>query len=596
MVLFAAAAGPALSLRAADAPPPPAPPAPPAISPLDQRFLTRCVRRMLEQQIREGRIDPMPYAPPELRDLRCQVLVTLREDGLHRGTGISSLAPLPESCREAVRLALERVAATGTPMEPALANHLVIEMEAIGDPVPLGVNGLELLSGPVERCIEPGVDGLRLTFGATSARLSPSEFVSYNVSTNKAVTNLTQSLGATLDVLDQVEITRFRSTHWVERAPGQDVVFLQRGMVPVSPGAVTAESLAAAMERMAKYIAYRQQPTGRMTAAYDPAEDKYLDEYVTDEFLQAEAARALAAYARRPGRAAAFLSPAAKSIDLLARRVVNLPRKDNAGYVRTPDERNRLGTTALACLAMTEFPEPVRYRFERDKLVGGMIWAQASNGRFVTGFPPADVLATQESYPGQALLALAQVYDEQPQQAIMEVFDRAHGYYRELFETCPSPEFAGWHIQAYARMAMHSKRDDFAAFVFRMADALAAVQLRESNCPWPDKWGGMAPYHPSDVGSATASYLCGLCDALALARHRGDAARIEAYETAVRLGARFLLQIEFKPEEAYYVRSRLDTIGGVRRSLIDSTLRIDACSHALLALMQARDVLYPEAR
>lgn len=416
------------------------------------------------------------------------------------------------------------------------------------------------------------------------------------MSTNKAVTKLSQSLGATGDTLDQVEITRFRSTHWVERAPGQEVVFLRRGMVPVSPGAVTAESLAAAAERMARYIAYRQQPTGRLTAAYDPAEDKYLDEYITDEFLQAEAARALAAYAGRPGRAATFLSPAAKSIDLLARRVVNLPGKDSAGYVRTPDERNRLGTTALACLAMTEFPEPTRYRFERDQLVGGMIWAQASNGRFVTAFPPANILATQETYPGQALLALSHAYDEQPEQAIMDAFDRAHGYYRELFETYPSPEFAGWHIQAYARMAVHSKRDDFAAFVFRMADALVNVQLRESNCPWPDKWGGIAPYHPSAVGATTASYLCGLCDALTLARHRQDAARIEAYEAAVRLAARFLLQLEFKPEEAYYVRSRLDTIGGIRDSLIVSTLRIDACSHALLALMQVQDVLYPETR
>ncbi len=83
---------------------------------------------------------------------------------------------------------------------------------------------------------------------------------------------------------------------------------------------------------------------------------------------------------------------------------------------------------------------------------------------------------------------------------------------------------------------------------------------------------------------------------MTLARHRQDAARIEAYEAAVRLAARFLLQLEFKPEEAYYVRSRLDTIGGIRDSLIVSTLRIDACSHALLALMQVQDVLYPETR
>jgi hypothetical protein len=205
-------------------------------------------------------------------------------------------------------------------------------------------------------------------------------------------------------------------------------------------------------------------------------------------------------------------------------------------------------------------------------------------------------LATQEAYPGQALLALARVYDNQPQQHIMGAFDLALAYYRELFGSSPSPTFAGWHVQAYAKMAAHSKRDDFAEFAFTMADALVAGQLNPSNCHWPDKWGAIAPYHPAAVGAPTAACLAGLCDALLLARRVGDKPRAQAYEEAVRLGVRFLMQIEFKPEEAYFVRSLQDTVGGVRASLIDSTLRIDYCGHTLVALTRAREVLYPDDR
>jgi hypothetical protein len=189
------------------------------------------------------------------------------------------------------------------------------------------------------------------------------------------------------------------------------------------------------------------------------------------------------------------------------------------------------------------------------------------------------------------MTALARAYDERPQQRIMEAFDRGFDFYSETFRRTPSAGFAGWHVQAFAQMAIRSKREDFTQFVFGMADALVEAQRNEANCPWPDRHGGIAPGHPSRVGISTALYVQGLCDALTLARHAGDTGRAERYERAIRQGVRFVLQLEFRPEETYYVRSLRDTVGGVRTSLADSMLRISNCSHALIALTRARQAL-----
>ncbi|UCG17665.1 MAG: hypothetical protein JSV19_06475 [Phycisphaerales bacterium] len=565
----------------------------PAISRLDQRFLTHCVRRMLEQKVCDGSIDAVRYVPPELRDLKCQILVTLREGGLHRGTGISQPAPILDACREAAELALERVATTGT-VDADLLARLAVEIEAVGDPVPLDVSAAALLAGPVGRYVEPGVHGLRLTHNGISASVCPSEFAAFNTTLARSIRELAMTMTTSPGQLADVRVSRFRSMHWVQSAPDGGVVELRRGMIPVSLEAVSADALDAAGARVARYMLYRQRPSGRFAWAYDPSEDRYIDS--DDEVFQADAARALCTYAGHMSEGGALSAAAQRAVDRLVRQVVDLSGIQGAGFVRTPDQKNRLGTTALTCLALSDHPRPGRHHLERDKLVGGMLWLQRPSGKFVTAFPPADILATQEAYPGQALLALARVYDDQPQQRIMGAFDRAFTYYRELFGSSPSPTFAGWHVQAYAKMAVHSKRDDFAEFAFTMADALVAGQLNRSNCSWPDKWGAIAPYHPAAVGAPTAGYLAGLCDALLLARRVGDDARMQAYEEAIRLGARFLMQIEFKPEEAYFVRSLQDTVGGVRASLIDSTLRIDYCGHTLVALTKAREVLYPDDR
>ncbi|MEK6677008.1 MAG: hypothetical protein AABZ47_15320, partial [Planctomycetota bacterium] len=219
---------------------------------------------------------------------------------------------------------------------------------------------------------------------------------------------------------------------------------------------------------------------------------------------------------------------------------------------------------------------------------------QRPSGMFITAFPPAEQIDAQEYFPGEALLAMALDYDAEPNATILDAFDRAILFYRPYFRESRSPAFVPWQVQAYTLMAKHTKRKDFIDFAFELTDWLAGMQLNSSNCPWPELGGGIASYQAGRAGVATASYLEAFTDALALAKRVGDRDRTKRYEDVVRQAARFVLQLQIRPEEAYFIRSPRDAVGGIRTAPALDLLRIDHCQHALVALIKTRHVLFSD--
>jgi len=218
---------------------------------------------------------------------------------------------------------------------------------------------------------------------------------------------------------------------------------------------------------------------------------------------------------------------------------------------------------------------------------------QTSTGMFVTAFPPATQLSGQEYFPGEALLALAADYDLQPTAEVLTAFDRAIEFYRDYFNAARSASFVPWQVQAFALMAKHTKRKDYQEYVFELSDWLAGKQLTAKNQEWAEMVGGVATSGEGQVGVATAAYLEAFADALHLARAIGDKNRIERYGEVVRGAARFVMQLQVRPDEAYFARSPQDMIGGVRSGPALNRLRIDHCQHALVGLWKARQALFP---
>ena len=192
-----------------------------------------------------------------------------------------------------------------------------------------------------------------------------------------------------------------------------------------------------------------------------------------------------------------------------------------------------------------------------------------------------------------ALLALAVAYQWLQDDAIADAIRKALPYYRAYFRQHPAPPFIPWQTQAFSLMARLTGRDDYAEFVYEMTDRLAARQLTPRNCRWPILHGGIASYLPGRTGVMTAVYLEGFAAALELARHRADTDRARQYEKLVRAAARFVMQLQVREGECFYMPAPAEAVGGVRTAPANHMLRIDHVQHALAALMRVCRLLRP---
>lgn len=567
-------------------------PTPPPVSALDQRFLTRVVRRTMAQHISDGSLYRVDYVPPSLRGLECQVVVTLRQAGHLRGTGTGQRGPIVTACRDAALAALNDAASIG-PVTLDWLDRIRLEIEAVGEPVPVHFTGQWSDPTAFAGIIEPGVHGVVLEYGQSRKQFCPSEIISKSLEVPDALRSLAQQLVQTPEDLALADMYRFRTTHWHEIIPGGEVVQLHCGVVLINQSEVTDETLAETIDHLAEYIIYRQLPSGWFSYQYEPSTDTYAEE---DSLVrQAAVTWGLTAHARAYGKSASA-GAAELALERLIERMVDLEGVADAAFVTGTDGCHRLGITAFTALAMFDHPNAERYAELRRKLINGIYWLQRPSGMFLTAFPPSPRLSNQYYFPGEALLVLARSYEDQPNERAVEAFKSAFGYYRDLFREDPMPPFVPWQAQAFVPMAIHARRSEYADFVFEMTDWLVDKQYNESNCPWPELYGGVAAYQGYPPGVATAAYLEGFTEALRLARKVGDQARAARYEQAVRLAARFVMQLQFRPEEAYYVRSLPDTVWGVRTTLSRNSLRIDHCQHAMMALMKTRQVLFAQPR
>ncbi|MBI4718721.1 MAG: hypothetical protein HY763_13015 [Planctomycetes bacterium] len=581
--------------RAATSVPNPLEPLPPRLTALHREFLSRVARRTIRDAVL-GRAPYAPgYVPAELDELRTEALVRFREGGYLLAAAAGGPVPVALAVRDAAlgafqSLRAERSRGDGPGVDLALVNSMLVEIEIIGSAEPIAVDADWTQPRVIDPFIEPGIHGMVLLGPRKQHRFCPTELFTSDMTLAQALQDLTQTTHSDPSEVPKTKLLRFRTVHWYEPASGGEIVSLQRGLTVLPPAAVTAAGLDQAIERLAEYMCYRQKASGLFTYQYEPALDVYSDD---DNLVrQVGATLAMAMHAKWSGRGAS-LAAADTGIRHHLQGLSAWPADEEAAFIATADRQNKLGVTALLALALREHPDAPRYTETRKRLVRGILRLQRPSGMFLTAFPPAGGIEAQDYFPGEALLALARQYDDEPSGEILEAFDRAIRYYREYFRAGPSPAFMPWQVQAYAAIAQHTKRKDYVEYVFELTDWLAQDQLTASNCPWPELWGGIASYQTGRAGVATAAYLEGFADALTLARRIGDAERGRRYEAQVRGAARFVMQLQVRPEEAYFVRSPQDAVGGVRTAPALNLLRIDHCQHALIALVKARQVLSP---
>jgi hypothetical protein len=192
-------------------------------------------------------------------------------------------------------------------------------------------------------------------------------------------------------------------------------------------------------------------------------------------------------------------------------------------------------------------------------------------------------------------MALAQQYKSRPDATLARAFDRALDHYRERLPTI-DPLEAAWLVQAFAQFDSVSRRADIAQFVFDLADVLVSAQQSPALCESPELVGGVVTIQGTIPNIETAIALAALTDAVSVARQHNNQRALQRYLPPARWAARFVMQLQFRETEAYFVHSPIDVLGGVRTSPVDNRLRLDSLQHAIIGLMKFRDVVLAPLR
>jgi hypothetical protein len=296
----------------------------------------------------------------------------------------------------------------------------------------------------------------------------------------------------------------------------------------------------------------------------------------------------------RTTRGPELLAAAERALDYLLECIVPFGREDDGLRAVAFDGTLKLGSAALAALALAEHCRATGARTHLPAAQGLCRYLRASqrpSGEFLhqREYPsgkPRDFVS--DYYSGEALFALTRVYslDRDP-----GWLDAAESGARYLIETRdgarPEAEILHDHWLLYALNELHRERPLplYAEHALRIARAILPQQNR-------------APLEPAHLGShydpprstPTATRTEGLLAAHELALRAGRSEEARAILEAAALGARFQLETQVVPERGLRVRNPGRALGGFTRSLADLEIRIDYVQHnvsALIALHRA---------
>ena len=255
----------------------------------------------------------------------------------------------------------------------------------------------------------------------------------------------------------------------------------------------------------------------------------------------------------------------------------------------------KLGGNALAILALVYHLRTVddpEHLAAAQALARWIVQVQKENGAFgihKMAFPDERRMDfTSIYYPGEAIYALAQLYELDRRREWLEAAAKNAGYLiterdREL-KTDALPH-DHWLLYGLAKLARAAPAPLWKRHGLRIARGIIATQNRDAT---PLDWTGSFYRPPRSTPTATRTEGLGAAYALASDNDHGLK---EAILDAYCRGVGFQLQTQFHPEKAMYLSDPRRVLGGFHRSLTDYEIRIDYNQHNISSLLGLHAIL-----
>jgi hypothetical protein len=214
-------------------------------------------------------------------------------------------------------------------------------------------------------------------------------------------------------------------------------------------------------------------------------------------------------------------------------------------------------------------------------MADAIISLQEESGKLKTDFymPLRDI--DQMYYPGETLLALMRYYKLTKYEPALKAVEKAFPYYVSFWNKKENQDgpFVPWQIRAFQELYSVKKEKKYADFVFSLADWMIDRYKPLYKDAIPGRQGAFDTQFAS-----TAVYSEGFSQALALAIEVKDEARIKKYGSVLKGNMGYLLGLQIKPEDAYWIKRPAKATGGIVLKTDVNELRLDATYHAISAI------------
>jgi hypothetical protein len=245
-------------------------------------------------------------------------------------------------------------------------------------------------------------------------------------------------------------------------------------------------------------------------------------------------------------------------------------KQDDLYYINIPKNNPNIAYSAFMILSLLEMDYKDKDLY-LDKLANGIIHQQQSNGSIGINFFNDDN-SNIDYYPGEALIAIAKLYEYKPDQKYLDFLNKAFVYYRDYWRKNINFPFIPWQSRAYAKLYQFTDNKEVADFVFEMNDYLIDQQPKSNTC------SGFAFYD----GIAIAVRMEGMNQAYATALKAGDTKRANCYAEYVKEASNYILNLQTKKFAGINKRA----IGGFLQKENVLSHRVDRNQHAIMALIE----------
>lgn len=572
----------------------------------DLALLVKTARRALKSRLAAGAEIAPGYTPPSLKGKDGIIVLRLRSNSAVLCEAASPRMPVVEAAN-AAGLAIAQTVAKANVKCDRGGDALGLELEWLGPNELVGPNFAQEghWTDELLHSFEPGVEGIAVEFQGKQAWTCPSEIITRNYSPDLALAAAETKAGIQfihkIRLGKEIRYSRFPAIHLWQPDSSVLPFRLLRGAQLVEREAVNARGLDEAIARMRRYLRYLQMADGGFAEEFNPSADRF--DHGPTPRLQMSALSSLVAlyqWTGQDGDKERLKRCTDRAIS--AAKPLQRATKDDKGRVTVedvglalqfPGESECLEPTARLLLAKLAIDPGAKGDSAAKELAKAILAGQGVDGRLELRLESGATDSPESISAGVWGMRALIVWDGSGRDAaVSAVLEQARTHYQSWYERDAEPRASA--ALARALMQLYGRTNDARCsdLAFSILDRFAALQVTPASCPMPELWGAINAGQPGVVGSDSAAYVSALAEGLVLARRIGDRQRVERYEHAVRLGARFILQLEFTEAGCFYVRTPRDAIGGVRMSPWDHRIRVDRCGDALESLIQARGALF----